>query len=148
MLDGRSPDGHGFGKVVQSSKHIIDNIFIDPAFNPPLFSRCAFGFDRTGLTSIRPVNLHVASLFNGHKPVCHFLATWALIAIVFRLVEEVVFAKAACSFRARCIRLRHISCRAQLFSRHDLCTAKITTIGKDCDIFTPDGSLALRRHFC
>lgn len=113
MFNRRPSDGHSLGKFIEAFQHRVDNIFIDPSLNPPLFSRCAFRFDWTDVTSIGPVNLHVFALFNRHEAISHLLSARALIGVVFGLIEEVVFAKAARSFRAGCVRLGQISSRAQ-----------------------------------
>jgi len=115
MLNCRPSDRHGFRKIVQSSEHGVDNIFVHPAFDTPLFARRAFGFNRTDRASIRPVNLHVFALLNRHEAIGHLLTAWALIAIILRPIEEVVLTKAARSFRARGVRLTKVALRKSLF---------------------------------
>ena len=118
MFNGRPSDGHSFGQFIEAFQHSVDYIFIDPALNPPLFARRAFGFDGADITSIGPVDLHVFALLDRHEAIRHLLTTGTLITVVLGLIEEVMFTKAARSFRTRRVRLGHLSCRAQILCRH------------------------------
>src|ERR1700674_1035975 len=100
VFDGRAADAHALRRAVQPVLHGVDDGLMLPALDPALLAGRALGFQRTLGALARPVAVQGHSLLRRREAPGQTLVGRTAIGVLFRDVDEVLFAEPARSLRS------------------------------------------------
>src|SRR5256885_12707925 len=95
MFNGRAADAHALRRGVQPVLHGVDYGLMLPALDPALLAGRALGFQRTLGALARPVVVQGHSLLRRREAPSQTLVGGTAIGVLFRDVDEVLFAEPA-----------------------------------------------------
>ena len=95
MFDGRAADAYALRRAVQPVLHGVDYGLMLPALDPALLAGRASGFQRTLGALARPVAVQGHSLLRRREAPGQTLLSRTAIGVLFRDVDEVLFAEPA-----------------------------------------------------
>jgi hypothetical protein len=93
MLYGLPTHTHRFWLRVETCLHVIEYLFMRPAFNATLNALRALRLDRAMWTSRAPIGIECAPALNIPETPDKRFAGWATIAVAVRLIVEAIPAK-------------------------------------------------------
>jgi hypothetical protein len=92
MFDCLSTLAHRFWVCVEAPLHGLEQMFMLPSRNPPLWACGALGFERTVLAGCGPVASYPLAIFLIREPIRQAFVSWTAIGVLLRLIDKVLLA--------------------------------------------------------